>query len=67
MPVHQLGWLVREDGWSRSEAAARFGLDAAEVDAALEYYDAHPDEMATLVAADRDAYERGLAQSRASE
>ena len=67
VPVHQIGWLVREDGWDRNEAAERFGLSTAEVDAAVAYYDEHPDDMAALVAAARDAYDRGRAQSRAPD
>lgn len=67
IPVHQIGYLVREAEWDPAEAADRFGLTTDEVDAALDYYDEHPEEMATLVDEARETYERGLAQSRATE
>lgn len=41
--VFQIGELVRHQGWDVEEVTGQFDLDAAEADAAVEYYDDHPD------------------------
>lgn len=46
--VFQLGELVRRQEWSLEEAAEQFGLDVAQVQAAVEYYDEHPEPIETL-------------------
>ena len=65
--VFQIGTLVREGGRSVSDVVEEFPLDEAQVRAALEYYDEHPELMETLRAqkeARRQAIRR---QSRADE
>jgi uncharacterized protein (DUF433 family) len=46
--VLQVGELVREVGWSINETADQLDLDIAQVEAAIEYYDDHPELMETL-------------------
>lgn len=46
--VFQLGEAVRRHDWSVREAAEQFDLDTAQVRAAIEYYDEHPELMDTL-------------------
>ena len=53
--VRRLQALVEERGDSAASVAADFGLDTADVYAALQYYHTHPDEMA---AAERKRRER---------
>ena len=65
--VHQVGSLVREHGWSRGSVAEEFHLTSDEIVAALEYYDAHPDEMVEIRREREDTYARLQAQSRAEE
>jgi uncharacterized protein (DUF433 family) len=60
VPVHQVGHLVHEQAWSHGRVADQFGLTADEVEAALEYYADHPEEMAALVDAAREAYDAGI-------
>jgi uncharacterized protein (DUF433 family) len=67
MPVHQVGYLVREDGWSRENVAEQFRLELNEVDAALEYYDEHPEEMAQIRADMEATFEQIREQSRVPE
>jgi len=55
--VFEIGRRVREGGDAIEAVADRFGLDRAQVEAALDYYDDHPDLMATL----RAQHEAGLA------
>ncbi|TKX41350.1 DUF433 domain-containing protein [Halorubrum sp. CGM4_25_10-8A] len=43
--VHQIGSLVREHGWSTAAVAEAFDLTPDEIDAALAYYEANPQEM----------------------
>lgn len=43
--VFQLGVAIREQGASLEDAAAQFDLDVAQVRAAVEYYDEHPELM----------------------
>ncbi|QIO25130.1 DUF433 domain-containing protein [Haloarcula sp. JP-L23] len=46
--VLQIGELVREAGWSFEKVADQLDLDIAQVEAATEYYDDHPELMETL-------------------
>lgn len=46
--VLQVGELVREAGWSFEKVADQLDLDVAQVEAATEYYDDHPELMETL-------------------
>ena len=65
--VHQIGGLVREQGWALDTVAAEFGLSTNEIEAALEYYDSHLEEMTAIQADARKTYEQLLAESRATE
>ena len=60
VPVHQVGYLVREREWSRQRVVDQFGLTADEVEAALEYYDDHTEEMAAFVDAARRTYDASV-------
>lgn len=63
--VLQVGELVREVGWSVDETADQLDLDIAQVEAATEYYDDHPELMETL-RAQKAARKQSIAdQSRA--
>jgi uncharacterized protein (DUF433 family) len=63
--VLQVGELVREVGWSVEETADQLDLDIAQVEAATEYYDDHPELMETL-RAQKEARKQSVAdQSRA--
>lgn len=55
--VLQIGTRVRQQDSSVDEVAAEFDLDTEQVEAALEYYDEHPELMETL----RAQQEAGLA------
>lgn len=46
--VLQVGDLVRDQDWSIEEAAEQLDLDVAQVRAATDYYDDHPELMETL-------------------
>jgi uncharacterized protein (DUF433 family) len=46
--VFQIGELVREEAWSLDRIVEQFDLDRAQAEAAVEYYDAHPELMETL-------------------
>lgn len=46
--VLQIAELVREDGWSVEAVTEQFDVDAKQVEAALAYYDGHPELMETL-------------------
>jgi uncharacterized protein (DUF433 family) len=46
--IFQVGVLVRRQGWSLDEVAHEFGLDIEEAEAALDYYDEHPELVETL-------------------
>jgi len=63
--VLQVGELVREVGWSVEETADQLDLDIAQVEAATEYYDDHPELMETL-RAQKEARKQSITdQSRA--
>jgi uncharacterized protein (DUF433 family) len=63
--VLQVGELVREHNWSDEKVGEQLGLDAAQVRAATEYYDEHPELMETL-RAQKEARQQSIAeQSRA--
>lgn len=63
--VLQVGELVREVGWSIDETADQLDLDIAQVEAAAEYYDDHPELMETLRAQKEARKQSIAAQSRA--
>lgn len=65
--VYQVGTLVRETGWSRAEVAEQLGLSDDEIDAALDYFDTHPDEMAAIGEARAETVERIRERGRAPE
>jgi uncharacterized protein (DUF433 family) len=56
--IFQVGELVRRHGWSLDEVAHEFDLDIEEVEAALNYYDEHPELVDTL----RAQHEAGCRQ-----
>ena len=58
--VFQLGRRVRTRNESPEAVADAFDLDAAEVTAAVEYYDEHPELMETL----RSQHEAGIQSLR---
>jgi len=63
--VLQVGELVRRREWSLETVAEELDLDAAQVRAAVEYYDGHPELMETL-RAQKEARQQSVAsQSRA--
>jgi|AntRauTorcE11898_2_1112593.scaffolds.fasta_scaffold15526_4 uncharacterized protein (DUF433 family) len=67
VPVHQVGALVRENGWSYDEVCEQFDLSPDEADAAVEYYDDHPEEMARILVDMEETFERIREQSRAPD
>lgn len=64
--VLQVGELVHEREWSVGEVAAQLDLDVAQVRAATEYYDEHPELMETL-RAQKEATRRSIAEQSRSE
>lgn len=65
--VLQIGELVREREWKLNDVADQLDLDIAQVRAATDYYDEHPELMETL-RAQKAARQRSIAaQSRAPE
>lgn len=65
--VLQVGELVRERDYEPNEVAAQLDLDLAQVEAATDYYDDHPELMDTL-RTQKEARQQSVAkQSRASE
>jgi uncharacterized protein (DUF433 family) len=46
--VFTVGELVRRRDWSRDDVRREFELDADQLDAALDYYDEHPELVETL-------------------
>ncbi|MFB6142677.1 MAG: DUF433 domain-containing protein [Halorientalis sp.] len=65
--VLQVGELLREREWDQGAVAAELGLDTAQVRAAVEYYDEHPELMETL-RTQKEARQQSVAeQSRAPE
>ena len=64
--VLQVGELVRQRQWSISEVADQLSLDDAQVRAATEYYDEHPELMDTL-RAQKEARKRSVTQQSRAE
>lgn len=65
--VLQVGELVRKRGVEPENVADQLDLDTAQVRAATDYYDEHPELMETL-RAQKEARQRSVAaQSRAPE
>lgn len=46
--IFQIGELVRQQNWSMADVTREFELDAEQAQAALEYYDEHPELVETL-------------------
>lgn len=65
--VDQVGTLVREEAWRRERVLQAFDLTTGELDAALDYYDAHPAEMTRLRERRAELASELRAQSRAPE
>ncbi|WP_246988863.1 DUF433 domain-containing protein [Halorientalis marina] len=65
--VLQIGELVREREWEFDEVADQLDLDIAQVRAATDYYDEHPELMETLRAQKEARQQSVAAQSRAPE
>jgi uncharacterized protein (DUF433 family) len=65
--VHQVGALVRENGWSHDDVSESFDLSPDEIEAAVEYYDDHPEEMAQIRADMAATFEQIREQSRAPD
>jgi uncharacterized protein (DUF433 family) len=63
--VFQLGELVRRQEWSLEEAAEQFDLDVTQVQAAVEYYDEHPELIGTLRKRQQARHESIASESRA--
>jgi len=65
--VLQVGELIHEQEWSFEEVADQLDLDVAQVRAATEYYNDHPELMETL-RAQKEAHQQSVAeQSRADK
>ena len=63
--ILQVGDAVREAGWSVAEAVEQFDLEREQVETALEYYDEHPEVVATLHAQQSATYQQLREESRA--
>ena len=63
--VHMLGDMIRRGEWAYYEVLEEFDVTRAELDAALTYYDEHPDEMDAERARDERARQQVLERSRA--
>lgn len=61
--VFQVGEMVRRGEWSVAAVVGELDLTREQVDAALDYYDDHTDEMETLRAR-RDATVREVREGR---
>jgi len=65
--IFQVGELVSRQGWTIGDVVREFDLDEEQAQAALEYYQAHPELIDTL-RAQREARSRTLQeQSKATE
>lgn len=58
MGIFQVGELVGQQAWTVADVAAQFELDSEQVEAALEYYDEHPEGVETLRAQREASRER---------
>jgi uncharacterized protein (DUF433 family) len=63
--VFQVGYRIRERSRSIADVADRYGLDRAQVEAALDYYDDHPELIETLAAQHEAGLQSIAAESRA--
>jgi len=63
--VLEVGELVRQREWSLTEVADQLDLDVAQVRAAVDYYDEHPELMETLRAQKEARQQAAAQQSRA--
>ena len=46
--VFQIGELVRQNEWSIEDVTEQFDIDREQIQAALDYYDDHPEVIETL-------------------
>lgn len=65
--VFQIGTLVREREWSVEDATGQFDLDVSQIQAAVEYYDEHPELMETLRAQEEARQQSIQEQSRGTD
>ena len=65
--VFQIGELVRRQGWDLDEITDEFDLDVTAAEAAIEYYDAHPELIETLRAQHEAGRRTIREQSRRSD
>jgi len=65
--VFQIGTLVREREWSVEDATGQFDLDVSQIQAAVEYYDEHPELMETLRAQEEARQQSIREQSRGTD
>jgi uncharacterized protein (DUF433 family) len=64
--VFTIGELVRREGWTIDKIRREFELDRAEAEAAVEYYDEHPELIETL-RAQHEAGRRSIRDAGESE
>jgi uncharacterized protein (DUF433 family) len=65
--VFQIGTLVREREWSVEDATGQFDLDVSQIQAAVEYYDEHPELMETLRAQEEARQQSIREQSKGTD
>jgi uncharacterized protein (DUF433 family) len=65
--VFHIGELVHQYDWSLEDVFQEFDLDIGTVEAALDYYDEHPELVETLRAQHESGSRRIKRQSRAAE
>lgn len=65
--IFQVGELVRRHDWSLEDVTHEFDLDREQAEAALDYYDEHPELVETLRAQHEAGWGRIEQQSRAEE
>jgi uncharacterized protein (DUF433 family) len=65
--IFQVGELVRRHDWSLEDVTREFDLDREQAEAALDYYEGHPELVETLRAQHEAGCRRIAQQSRAEE
>ena len=65
--IFRVGELVRQQGWSLADVTREFDLEMEEAEAALDYYDDHPELVETLRAQHEAGCRRIERQSRADD
>jgi uncharacterized protein (DUF433 family) len=63
--IFQIGELVRRHDWSLEDVTREFDIDTEQAQAALDYYDEHPELVETLRAQHEAGCQRIEEQSRA--